>query len=262
MNAAVPDMSRRSFLGRIAAATATTAAAASIAYAQPYVPQDADNYDFLFARIGNNNPDWEYGPGGDKNLLEQLSHVLRIKVKIQSNVRDEYPERGSPEHFNAVVDLSSAESLRKLPFLFMTGMGVFRIGGKQLDNLRDFVCGGGFVLMDECAHPGRADDFYQSAYLTLVSAFGQDAVRPIPEDHEVYSNVYDISQPNFHRWARTGVPSPGNTGVFLGDRLAVVLCDSDIHCGWCDPRDSWIKRAYHEEGIKTGINIVAYAMSH
>lgn len=262
MNDVRDEMNRRSFMRKAAAATAATVGLAGIAHARPYIPSDADNYDFLIARVGNNNPDWEYFPGGDKNLLEQLSHVLRIKVKIQSNTRDEDPERGNPEHFNAMVDLTSIDELRKFPFLFMTGMGVFRMGDKQLENLRDYVCGGGFMLMDECAHPGRADDFYQSAYLTLVSAFGREAIRPIPEDHEIYSNVYDVSQPNFHRWARTGVPSPGNVGVFLDDRLAVVLCDADIHCGWTDPRNSWIKRAHHEESIKTGINIVAYALSH
>ncbi|GMV94540.1 MAG: hypothetical protein AMXMBFR82_43180 [Candidatus Hydrogenedentota bacterium] len=256
------ELTRRGFMGRVAAVSAATAGLAGIAHAEQYIPGDVDDYDFLIARVGNNNPDWEYFPGGDKNLLEQLSHVLRIKVKIQPNTRDENPERGKPEHFNAMVDLTSIDDLRKFPFLFMTGMGVYRLGQTQTENLRDYVCSGGFVLMDECAHPGRADDFYQSAYLSLVSAFGQEAIRPIPEDHEIYRNVYDISQPNYRRWVRTGVPSPGNVGVFIEDRLAVVLCDADIHCGWTDPRNSWIKRAHHEESIRTGINIVAYALSH
>jgi len=261
------NMNRRNFLQRTAMAVAagTTVAAtaeAAISQSGAYVPEDTDRYDFLLARVCNNNPDWDFGPGGDKNFLEQLSHVLRVKVKLQPNVRDEYPSNGLPEHFNALVDLSSIESMRKFPMIFMMGTGSFRIGQPQLDVLEEYICSGGFVLMDECASPRRTDDFYQSSYLALVSMFGQEAVRPIPEDHEVYRNVYDISQPNFPRWQRPGGASPGNVGVFVGDRLAVVLCDSDIHCGWTDPRDAWGKRANHEEGIKTGINIVAYFLSH
>ncbi|GMV94541.1 MAG: hypothetical protein AMXMBFR82_43190 [Candidatus Hydrogenedentota bacterium] len=259
-------LDRRSFLKQsaatVAAASAFPLAANAIPQHGAYAPADADKYDFLMARICNNNPDWDFGPGGDKNFLEQLSHVLRVKVKLQPNVRDEYPSNGLPEHFNALVDLGSIEAMRQFPMLFMMGTGSFRIGQPQLDVLKEYICCGGFVLMDECASPRRADDFYQSSYLALVSMFGQEAVRPIPEDHEVYRNVYDISRPNFQRWQRPGGASPGNVGLFVGDRLAAVLCDSDIHCGWTDPRDSWGKRAYHEEGIKTGINIVAYFLSH
>lgn len=264
MNEEARSMDRRSFLRDTAVAATAIAgiAGAQAVECKPFVPGDVDSYDFLFARICNNNPSWDYGPGGDKNLLEQLSDVLRVKVKLQPNVRDEYPEQGLSEHFNALVDLSSIEPMRKFPMLFMTGMGPYRLKTEESERLKEYVCGGGFVLMDECAHPRRADEFYQGSYLALVQLFGQEAVRPIPEDHEVYRSVYKISEPDFHRWKRGGVPSPGNTGVFIGDRLAVFLCDADIHCGWTDPRDSWIKRADNEEGIKTGINIVAYAMGH
>ena len=264
MNEDAQGMDRRSFLQNVAVATAgfSGIAAAQEPVCKPYIPDDVDKYDFLFARICNNNPSWDYGPGGDKNLLEQLSDVLRVKVKLQPNVRDEFPEQGLSEHFNALVDLSSIEAMRKFPMLFMTGMGPYRLKQKEAELLKEYVCEGGFVLMDECAHPGRTDDYYQSSYLALVDMFGQEMVRPIPEDHEVYHSVYNVGEPDFRRWKRGGVPSPGNTGVFIGDRLAIFLCDADIHCGWTDPRDSWIKRADNEESIKTGINIVAYAMGH
>jgi hypothetical protein len=261
----VQIITRRAFLGATAAgigAIRTAPAAAAITTGNEYHPPDRDNYDFLLARIGNNNPDWEYGPGGDKNFLEQLSHVLRVKVKLQPNVRDEQPENGNPEHFNAVVDLHAIETMRPYPILFMTGMGVFRMGAPQLETLKQYVMEGGFVLMDECASPRLRDDFYQSAYAALLHAFGHEMIRPLPEDHEVYTNVYAIGEPDFRRWKRPGGASPGNTGVFVGDRLAVFLTDADIHCGWTDPRNSWVKRADHEEGIKTGINVVAYALSH
>lgn len=257
------DMDRRTFLttSALAVGAAGGAGAVGIVPGSSYTPPDFDQYDFLLARVCNNNPDWDFAPGGDKNFLEQLSQVLRVKVKLQDNVRDLTPENGGPEHFNALVDLRSYDEMRKLPMLFMMGTGAFRIGGAELDTLKQYLLEGGSILMDECASSRRADDFYNSAYTSLVAMFGDD-VRPIPEDHEVYNNVYDISEPNFHRWKRGAGRSPGNVGVFIGDRLAAFLTDADIHCGWTDPHDNWGKRANHREGIMTGINVVSYFLSH
>lgn len=265
MNSPLEAMDRRAFFARSAATAATLAGGASALSIVPgssFTPPDIDRYDFLLARVCNNNPDWDFGPGGDKNFLEQLTRVLRVKVKLQDNVRDLSPENGGPEHFNALVDLRSYDETRQYPMLFMMGTGSFRINTLELENLKQYLLDGGSMLMDECAAPGRADDFYHSAYASLVAMFGQENVRPIPEDHEVYTNVYDVGEPNFARWKRQGIGSPGNVGAFVGDRLAVFLCDADIHCGWTDPYDSWEKRANHRESIMTGINIVSYFLSH
>lgn len=272
-------ISRRRFIHDSGATVAAIAGAAALApkIAQAkglqdgaWVPNDADQYDFLFGRICNNNPDWDFAPGDDKNILEQLSDVVRCKVKLQDNVRDEFPENGLPEHFNGVVDLSGLEGMRKFPALFMMGTGGFELRNTaRLQNLKAYLEEGGFLLMDECASPRRSDQFYQSGLRVLRRLFDDTQIRRIPEDHEVYRNVYDISEPNFRRWrrsgsqrSRAGSASPGNTGVFIGDRLAVFLCDADIHCGWTDPRDSWGKRADNHESTQTGINVLTYFMSH
>ena len=272
-------MNRRQFIqrtgGAAAALAATSCLAPSITQAQGlvdggWVPDDKDAYDLLLPRICNNNPDWDFGPGGDKNLLEQFSNIMRCKVKLQDNVRDEYPDNGLPEHFNGVVDLTNLDTMRKFPAMFMMGTGGYDIRiPERLQNLKAYLEEGGFLLMDECASPRRSDQFYQSGVRVMQKLFEPDQIRRIPEDHEVYRNVYDISEPNFRRWrrnssqsSRAGSGSPGNTGVFIGDRIAVIICDAEIHCGWLDPRDSWGKRANNHESIQTGINFLTYFMSH
>jgi hypothetical protein len=260
-------LTRRDFLQNSAAlgaaAAAVTLAPEALALnGRNYHPDDADTYDFLLPRICNNNPDWDFAPAGDRNLLEQLSQVLRVKVKLIPGLHDRTPENGYPEHFNALVDLTDLDIMRQYPYLFMMGTGAYQIQPKNLENLKSWIEEGGFLLMDECASPRLRDEFYLSAHAALLQMFGEKQVRRIPEDHEVYKTVYDVSEPNFKRWKREAGQSAGNTGVFLGDRLAVFLCDADIHCGWTDERSSWTKRANHEESIKTGINIFAYALSH
>ncbi|MHC4240451.1 MAG: DUF4159 domain-containing protein, partial [Planctomycetota bacterium] len=62
----------------------------------------------------------------------------------------------------------------------------------------------------------------------------------------------------------------GARGVFVGDRLAVFLSSTDIHCGWADSRGRWfgtggkrgIGKHGYKEAIQMGINIIMYALSH
>ena len=262
-----PDMNRRQFLRSTASAAgvaAVSTALAPIASASglrngAYVMPDADKYDLLMCRVCDNNPDWDFGPGGDMNFLEEFGQIMRCKVNLIDGVRDGTPDNGLPQHFNGCVDLSVLESMRRFPVLFMMGTGAYRIPPARAENLKAYLEEGGFLLMDECASPRRADDFYNSALVLLQQMFPPDQIRKIPEDHEVYRNVYDISEPNYQRWKRGGMSSPGNTGVFIGDRLAVMLTDADIHCGWIRVVNG---RANFEEGIKTGINWYTYALSH
>ena len=54
----------------------------------------------------------------------------------------------------------------------------------------------------------------------------------------------------------------GARGVFVGDRLAIFLTSTDIHCGWCDTHGlEWGKENY-KKAIQMGINIIMYAISH
>ena len=55
----------------------------------------------------------------------------------------------------------------------------------------------------------------------------------------------------------------GARGFFVGDRLAVFLCSTDIHCGWCDSLGmEWGSIENYEKAIQIGINLIMYAMSH
>ena len=123
--------------------------------------------------------------------------------------------------------------------------------------------------MDDCVVDMAGDFFYQSSYTLLEEVFGPGSVKRVLNDHEVFHNVFDLS--------RIGLPymqgqDHGARGVFIGDRLAVFLSSSDIHCGWRDVHyPGWgygrkkrkSKRIQgHKEAIEMGINIIMYAISH
>jgi len=235
---------------------------------------DLDRYDFLMPRVKFTcnmrvNDNWNAFPGGDRNLLERFESVVRCKVKHVQNCNDNKPHSGREGQFNAVVDLNNMEELRKFPFLFMTASGSYTLGRKKKEHLRQYIDEGGFLLMDDCVH-GRVDDgvfFYRSSYKLLADVFGQQAVKRIPNEHEIFHNVYDLGD--------MGLPYiigqyHGARGVFVGGRLAVFLSSTDIHCGWTDSRGRWfgtggkmgIGKHGHKEAIEMGVNIIMYAISH
>lgn len=231
--------------------------------------EDDEDYDFLMPRVkfacDQRVVDvWSVHPGGDRNLLEEFSQVVRCKVKIPEGCYCEKPYFGEERHFNAVVDLTDPEEVAKYPFLFMTAEGHFTLTRQQEANLKQYCQQGGFIFMDDCIYGVGGDYFYQSAYKMLERVFGRGSVVRIPKTHEVFKNVYDLSA--------IGLPyvsgkNHGARGVFVGDRLALFLSSTDIHCGWTDRTGKWYSRndstphAY-KEAIQLGINLIMYSLSH
>jgi len=219
---------------------------------------DPDRYDFLMPRVKFDctmevGDRWNAFPGGERNLLLALEKVVRCRVLLPPDCRDDSPHHGADYQFNGVVDLTDMDELRKYPFLFMTSSGPYVLSDVKKQNLGRYLNEGGFLLMDDCVHLNRSL-FYKSSYKILQEIFGAGAVKRIPNDHEVFHNVYDLS--------RVGLPYVqgedfGARGLFVGERLAVFLSSTDIHCGWMDPG-----RSHAGESIQMGINIIMYSLSH
>jgi hypothetical protein len=215
--------------------------------------------------VGPRSADWNAYPGAERYLLQELSSVVRCKVKLPPNCSGESPAAGEDAQFNAVVTLDDDPAkLRNYPFLFMTGEGAFTFDQNQKATLKRYLEQGGFLLIDDCVLAPSGDHLYQSSYRMLEETFGKGSVANVPKDHEVFHNVYDLGS--------IGLPhcqgkNHGAKGIFLGDRLAVFLSATDIHCGWVDKTGNWfpnpaLGRHAYKEAIQMGINIVMYALSH
>ena len=242
-------MNRREFIKKVSRATAGLVFMSGrlCATAKQLDPEqeidDLDKYDFIMPRVKfphikrpgmSEGPDyWKVRPGGDRNLLNQLSTVIRCKTKPIPNVGYDgfQPQDGKEDQFNAVVTFDDIEKISKYPFLFMTDENEFRFSQTQKNNVREYIHRGGFLFMDDCVYDQGGDFFYRSAYDLLEEVFGRNSVKAIPNEHEIFHNVYDLSD--------IGLPylkgqKHGARGVFIGERLAVLLSSHDIHCGWCD----------------------------
>lgn len=244
---------------------------------------DLELYDFVMPRVmhiplqqpgkGQGPDTWDVRPGGDKNLLSRLSTVIRCRTKSIPGADNWQPQHAAEGQLNAVVTFDSLEKIKKYPFLFMTGENYFQFDDDQKNNLKQYINRGGFLLMDDCVVGDGGDFFYQSAFKLLEETFGKDSVKRIPNEHEIFHNVYDLgdagmpSMDYIYRKRPGGLPymhgqNHGARGVFIGDRLAVFLSSTDIHCGWCDSLGIEWGRENYEKAIQMGINIIMYAMSH
>lgn len=265
-------MSRRHLLQQgltIAIAGTTTSV-----WARPTNPssdqdlRDLQTYDFLFPRIrirsdGRTPDQWNVHPIADRYLLRALNQTIRCKTKeVHVRGRSRY---GQPDEFDVVLDLEDRERLTRYPLIFMTGEGAFSLSPLQKKNLKTYIEQGGFVLMDDCVFNSTGEFFYRSAHRVLSELFGPTAVQPLKKSHEIFHNVFDLGE--------IGLPFMhgqryGAHGIFIGDRLAVLLSPHDIHCGWADKRNMWFRRGgslnrhSHKEALQMGVNIIMYALTH
>ena len=284
-------MNRRQFLqltGKTVLAGAALSRIASAAEEDPtyHEPQidDYDRYDFVMPRVRlkdlpfkgrGQGPDvWNVRPAGDANQLRELSTAIRSRVKPIRDTADWTPQYAREGQLNAVVTFDDLDQLRKYPFLFMTSENPFEMTNRQKQNLKDYITAGGFILMDDCVVGTGGDFFYRCAYSLLEELFGIGSVLAIPNEHEVFHNLYDLTAtglPWLHyvgsRYPRGFGGNPhglnhGARGLFITDRLAVFLSSQDLHCGWVDSHGlEWGLDGYRKS-IQMGINIILYAMTH
>jgi len=273
--------SRRTFLRSAAGAVLGSLAVPTVSSARlsvgmgHYIPADLKDYDFFIGRVKFKSDTsvgdpWNIQPVGETYLLDEFSNVVRCQVKVFPELRRGRPGRGDLKHFNAVLDFNTADDLHRFPFLFMTAAGHYSFNAEQKKNLKNYVEQGGFLLMDDCVADGPGDYFYQSSLRLLGQIFGKDAVKTVDHDHEIFHNVYDLRQIGMPYVQGTQWPT---RGVFIEDRLAIVVSATDIHCGWADRTQTWfgpnVARRFggrglhgYDESIRMGINLIMYTLSH
>ncbi|MBN2588736.1 MAG: DUF4159 domain-containing protein [Sedimentisphaerales bacterium] len=267
-------MNRRNFLKTASKTAAGLLLSGNICNAanQEQEIDDLEKYDFIMPRVkftplrvpgrGQAPDKWHVRPGGDRNLLRRLSTVIRCKTKPILYVNENngfVPSIGTDNQFNDIVTFDNRDKIIKYPFLFMTGENEFRFTQNQKDNLRDYIKRGGFLFMEDCVVDHGGDFFFRSAYDILENVFGKSSVKTIPRSHEIFHNVFDLGDIGLPYMQ--GQPH-GARGIFINDRLAILLSSHDIHCGWCDNDCTHFGPVKYEQSIQMGINIIMYSITH
>jgi hypothetical protein len=174
-----------------------------------------------------------------------------------------------------VIALTDPE-LVKHPFIYIAEGGQMRLSPAEVKGLRDYLLGGGFLMVDDFW--GEAE--WQNCSTEIKRALPDREPVELAIDHPIFHCFYDIREkpqvPNVQvgaqskftgiTWERADAKEPHYRGLFDDKgRLMAVLChNTDLGDGWErageDPyyfKEFSLKKAY-----PMGINIVVYALTH
>lgn len=195
-------------------------------------------------------------PKGDRTLAALLRRFTRIDVRSV-----EQP-----------VNLDDGDDVYHWPFLMVGLAGNWNLSDGQVSQLREYLLRGGFLYADSFF--GSNDWIGFAAGLNRV--FPDRPIIDIPLEHSIFNIVYDISElsytqmPHFNSlvYGRGGWLSDGRTPHWRGiedddGRLMVLIgFNNDTPDSWQWADDPRYPAEAANLGLRIGVNIAAYMMSH
>src|SRR6185437_14130517 len=167
-------------------------------------------------QVGDN---WNPEPGG----WPRLAAILHNKpYEIAMDVQ---PAKIEP------AELSGAK------IIDLTGTGPFKLTDEQRKTIKDFVDGGGTLIVDAA---GGSNEFADAAEAELKAIFGDEATKALGEPLAADSAVYhlpnaDISQVRYRLFARKvlvgDLKVPRVKAISIKGRLAVFYSREDLSAG-------------------------------
>lgn len=186
----------------------------------------------------NGGGDWYSNPTSLPNLIEFVNEQLKANINpVPATV-----EVGSFDIFN-------------YPFVHITGHGNVLFSDNDVEVLRAYLMGGGFLHID--------DNYGIDTYIRreMKKVFPDQEFVELPFNHPIYHQKYNFDKglPKIHE--HDGKPAQG-FGLFYDGRLVVFYSYE------CDLGDGWESYAVHkdpqairEKALEMGANIISYVFN-
>jgi Domain of unknown function (DUF4159) len=195
-------------------------------------------------------------PRGDRTLARILRRLTRINVRSV-----EQP-----------VNLDDGDDVDNWPFLMVGLAGYWQLTDTQVERLRDYLLRGGFLFCDSFF----GSDSWVGFEAGLRRIFPERQIIDLPDDHPIFHIVYDL--PNMTRAQIPNMNSlMGGGGGYLSDgavprwrgilndegRLMVLIAfNNDVADSWQWADNSDYPAESANLGLRLGVNIAVYAMTH
>jgi len=187
----------------------------------------------------NGGGDWYANPTSLPNLIKFCNKNLNMQI----NPTPATVEAGSDELFN-------------YPFLHMTGHGNVIFSAKELENLRNYMLGGGFLHIDD--NYGM-DEF---ARREIAKIFPDMKLIEIPFSHPIYHQTFEFSNgmPKVHEHDNK---QPQSFGIFHEERLILLYTyETDLGDGWEDAEVHNDSEKIRTKALQAGANILEYCFTN
>jgi hypothetical protein len=162
---------------------------------------------------GNWNPE----PGGWRRLARWMHNNRKVEMTVET------------------VKLGDGKLLAgKFKVAHLTGVGAFKLTDAARGELKDFILGGGTLVIDSA---GGGGEFTQSAELEIEATLGdnkqfQDV---LPSSHAIYnlptSSIKDVEYRSWAKRTLGNVREPNLRAIQMDDRAAVILSREDLSVG-------------------------------
>lgn len=183
--------------------------------------------------------DWYANPTSLPNLIKFCNREL------STNIFPDYDEVevGSPIIFN-------------YPFLHMTGHGNVVFTPQEVNNLRNYLIGGGFLHID--------DNYGMDKFVRreMKKVFPKLEFVELPFSHPIYHQFYDFQTgpPKIHEHDNK---QPQGFGLIYNGRLVCYYTyESDLGDGWEDQTVHNDSQEVRLKALKMGANIISFAFTN
>ena len=183
----------------------------------------------------NGGGDYYANPSALPNLISFCNQNLN--TNISKDVP--YVEVGSPDIF-------------MYPFIHMTGHGNVVFSAAEIENLRKYLLGGGFLHID--------DNYGMNEFIRveLKKVFPAVELVELPFNHPIFHQKYDFSGlPKIHEHDGK---RPQAFGIIIDGRLVCLYSyETDLSDGWEDPQVHNDTPEKRKQALQMGANILMYA---
>lgn len=164
------------------------------------------------------------GPGAEPygDLWPQLAEALRLSTSL-----DPWPRRR--------LITWNDDALFESPFLLVAGRGALALTESDLSRLRDFLAGGGFLLLDN-TEAEKGGPFGRSVAALPARLVPGESWREVPADHAVFRSFYLLRRASGRRRTEGKL-----WGLWTEGRLSVVYAPDDLEGAWVRaPAGGWL----------------------
>lgn len=198
--------------------------------------QDMYSYEIAVLKY-NGGGDWYANPTSVPNLISYCNENLGVNI----NPECPFVEVGSPDLYN-------------YPFVHMTGHGNVVFSNSDIENLRTYLEGGGFLHIDD--NYGM-DQFIRAQ---MARVFPELEFLELPFEHPIYHQSSDFPKglPKIHEHDNK---APQGFGLIYEGRLVCFYTfESDLGDGWEDYEVHKDSEATRKKALQMGANILEFVL--
>lgn len=182
--------------------------------------------------------DWYANPTAVPNLVAFCNQNLGTKIATDVQT----------------VDVSDPD-LYNYPFVHMTGHGNVVFTAEDVENLRNYLLGGGFLHIDD--NYGM-DQFIRTE---MKKVFPNLALTELPSDHPIFNQTYKFPKglPKIHEHDDSRSQAFGI--VYEGRLICLYTYETDLGDGWEDQEVHGDTEEKRTEALRMGANIIEYVFT-